>query len=59
VKDRQTERQTERQTDRQTNRKTDRQTDRQTDTPMALTTVHFESSTTHAKYNTPRLTEHK
>jgi len=35
----------------QTDRHTDRQTDRQTDTQTRVTTIHFASSTTHAKCN--------
>jgi len=31
--------------------RTDRQTDRQTDTQTRVTTIHFASSTTHAKCN--------
>jgi len=35
----------------QTDRQTDRHTDRHTDTQTRVTTIHFASSTTHAKCN--------
>jgi len=47
------------QTDRQTDRHTDRQTHRQTDTQTRITTIHFATSTTHAKCNDLQHTDQK